>query len=382
MPLQSRLASKPHCAGRIINSMVRPSQERAVKAEQVERALDPVTPKGDKPLLFRPFFDMASGFWLGETRRQAWLLTGGVLLFVLLNLGAALAVNRWNRYFFDALERKDFAAFASGIGIILGLVLFSAAVSVALVHCRMRLQLRWRQWLTRISPKGGSRAAASISSTSSAARLPIPNFVSPTTRGSRSSRWSTSRSGFATPCSPRSPSRASSGRRGGSISIGGWTVPGYMVIAALIYSGLISAGMVVIGRPLVDAVEAEERRRGEAALRAYPRARTGGEHRVDRRRRRRAGSPDRDLPRPRRALAQGHHAAGAHDMGAERKRSARPDHPAPSRRAKISIRRDEPGHADAGRSGLRSGPDRAELARRQFNQTGRVVRLGAARRWL
>src|SRR5436190_1466858 len=51
----------------------------------------------------RKFLRMARGFWSGETKREAWLLTGGVLLFVILNLAAALGVNRWNRYFFEPL---------------------------------------------------------------------------------------------------------------------------------------------------------------------------------------------------------------------------------------------------------------------------------------
>jgi putative ATP-binding cassette transporter len=50
---------------------------------------------------------LARGFWTGETRPKAWFLTFGVLVFVLANLGAALGVNRWNRFFFDALEKKD-----------------------------------------------------------------------------------------------------------------------------------------------------------------------------------------------------------------------------------------------------------------------------------
>src|SRR5688572_19586079 len=89
-----------------------------------------------------PFFRLAGGFWNGDTSRRAWLLTIGVFVFVFANLGAALAVNRWNKYFFDALERKDTPTVVSAIGIIVGLALLSAAVSVGLVHMRMRLQLR------------------------------------------------------------------------------------------------------------------------------------------------------------------------------------------------------------------------------------------------
>ncbi len=44
----------------------------------------------------RSFFRMARGFWTGSTKLRAWLLTLGVLAFLLANLSAALGVNRWN----------------------------------------------------------------------------------------------------------------------------------------------------------------------------------------------------------------------------------------------------------------------------------------------
>jgi ABC-type uncharacterized transport system fused permease/ATPase subunit len=78
-----------------------------------------------------------------------WLLTSAVLFFLFANLGAALAFNRWYKFFFDALEQKDTRTVALGLGLVLALALFSAAFSVGLLHARMRLQLRWRQWLTR-----------------------------------------------------------------------------------------------------------------------------------------------------------------------------------------------------------------------------------------
>jgi len=50
---------------------------------------------------------LSLGFWNGETRVRAWLLTTAILFFLLANLGAAIAFNRWNKFFFDALEQKD-----------------------------------------------------------------------------------------------------------------------------------------------------------------------------------------------------------------------------------------------------------------------------------
>src|SRR5919202_460008 len=78
----------------------------------------------------RSFFRMARGFWTGRRKRQAWILTIGLLAFALANLVAALGVNRWNKFFFDALEQKNVAAVFIGVGIVLALAIASAAASV------------------------------------------------------------------------------------------------------------------------------------------------------------------------------------------------------------------------------------------------------------
>jgi len=70
---------------------------------------------------------------------RAWLLTSTALFLLFANLGAALAVNRWNKFFFDALEQKDTETIVIGLGLVLVLAFFSAAFSVGLLHARMRL---------------------------------------------------------------------------------------------------------------------------------------------------------------------------------------------------------------------------------------------------
>ena len=95
------------------------------------------------------FLSLSLGFWSGESRARAWLLTIAVLFFLFFNLGAALAVNLWNKFFFDALEQKDAKAVLFGIGLVLALAFCSAVGSVGLLHARMRLQVRWRQWFAQ-----------------------------------------------------------------------------------------------------------------------------------------------------------------------------------------------------------------------------------------
>ena len=64
----------------------------------------------------RRFLRLSLGFWSGTTRAQAWLLTVAILFFLFANLGAAIAVNRWNKFFFDALEQKDAQTVILGLG--------------------------------------------------------------------------------------------------------------------------------------------------------------------------------------------------------------------------------------------------------------------------
>jgi putative ATP-binding cassette transporter len=66
----------------------------------------------------------------------------------LLQLGAQLSVNEWNRKFFDALESRNVESLGWATALLPVLVVFSGfAVSGALV-ARMTLQMRWREWLT------------------------------------------------------------------------------------------------------------------------------------------------------------------------------------------------------------------------------------------
>ena len=67
------------------------------------------------------FLRMSLGFWVGASRTRAWLLTLAVLIFLAANLFAALAVNMWNKLFFDALEQRDTKTVFIAIGYVIAL---------------------------------------------------------------------------------------------------------------------------------------------------------------------------------------------------------------------------------------------------------------------
>ncbi|WP_375457587.1 ABC transporter ATP-binding protein/permease [uncultured Enterovirga sp.] len=213
----------------------------------------------------RAFFDISSGFWKGRTKRRAWLLTSLLFALIIVNLGVALLINRWNKFFFDSLERKDVSNVGLGILIILGLALAAAAVAVTMVHVRMRLQLAWRKWLTNnlierwlserrfyqltIVAGEGGHPEFRIADDVRLAVEPLVDFAIGLTNAVLAAAaffgvlWAVA----------------------GSITVGPITIPGYMVFASMAYAALTSTGMVLIGKPLIQRVE--QKNAAEARLR-------------------------------------------------------------------------------------------------------------------
>lgn len=98
----------------------------------------------------KAFAAIACGYWTAPGYRgAAWLLTGGMLLLGIANVGIALWLNLWNRDFFNALEKKDLAELFHLLWILAAIVL-SAGVGVAIqLHVKRSLQIYWRTWLSR-----------------------------------------------------------------------------------------------------------------------------------------------------------------------------------------------------------------------------------------
>lgn len=94
-------------------------------------------------------FGLAAPFWLrSPDRRAAWTL--GLVLVGLVVLGTVL--NLWltelQKAFFDALERRDGAAFRSAITLFFGGVVALIAAAVTQAYLEQALEIRWRSHLT------------------------------------------------------------------------------------------------------------------------------------------------------------------------------------------------------------------------------------------
>jgi putative ATP-binding cassette transporter len=88
--------------------------------------------------------------WLtAEDRGHARLLIVGVVALTIAQVLVQIRFNTWNRDFFNALDKRDAAAFREQILVFLLLAAASMAAAVYQLYLKQLLQLGWREWLTR-----------------------------------------------------------------------------------------------------------------------------------------------------------------------------------------------------------------------------------------
>lgn len=200
------------------------------------------------------FISVASQFWSGPTRRTASLLSLGFVGCLVANTMMAVAVNSWSKYFFDALQGKDIPALKYSVILVLILAAGSAIASILLVQMRMRLALRWREWLT------GSLVSRWLAKRRFYQLSILRSVDNPEARIAEDGRLSIEllvdlAGGIINTLLLSASFVFVLWRVGGSITIGGVTIPGYLVIAVVVYTALTSFSMYKLGRPLVACVE-------------------------------------------------------------------------------------------------------------------------------
>lgn len=216
------------------------------------------------------FMRLGSGYWSGRDAASAWLMSTGVLLLVLLGIVMQVGVNQWYALFFNAIEQKSWGSLAEALQLILLLTLAMGISGAAFVHVKMRLQVRWRQWLTdalverwladrrfyRLSVANGegiSNPEFRISEDVRNATEPLVEFVAALTTAVLTAATFIGILWYV----------------GGTLNVdvAGRTIgiPGFMVMGVLAYSLSATLLMVWIGRPLVARLEA--RNTAEAGLR-------------------------------------------------------------------------------------------------------------------
>jgi vitamin B12/bleomycin/antimicrobial peptide transport system ATP-binding/permease protein len=212
------------------------------------------------------FARLSTGFWRGESAPRAWTITLALVAFLTLSIGATLALNLWNKWFFDALAAKDGATLTKAV-LALGLIIGAmAAVGVGIVRSRETLQVRWREWVTRqLIDRWIDRQRFYHLG------LTRTEPANPEYRIADDTRWATEIMvdcgiGFFLAIIGAATFISILWSVGGSLktSFGGIPIiiPAYMVLAALLYGIVASALMLRIGKPLLGSVVAKNEAEG------------------------------------------------------------------------------------------------------------------------
>lgn len=208
---------------------------------------------------------LAAGFWRGPNWRAAWLISAGAAGFELANIALQVAMNRWSRGFFDALEQRSPEGISAAATAFVPLALAATATVAAAILCKVMLQVYWRQsvtqaltkrWLTdrafyRMSVLHGADIAPEHRLTEDA-RMTVAPVVDLTI-------------GFLSAALTFVVFVGILWNVGGAMTILGIDVPGFMVFAAVMYSVTVWSLMALVGSPYTQRVR--ERSEAEARFR-------------------------------------------------------------------------------------------------------------------
>src|SRR5215467_3229826 len=211
------------------------------------------------PRVVGAFGRFAGGFWRGTSALRAWALTLGLALFLILSTAATVALNQWNRWFFDSLENRDVEGLTHAVFVFGLIVVAMAAVGVGIVLTRETLQVDWRAWIVRHLVDRWLSRQRFYHLNVTGKEPPNPEY-----RISDDTRWATEPLvdlgiGLVLAVVGAAAFISILWTVGGSLTLtlgsaGPVTIPAYMVLLALLYGCLASGLMLWVGAPLVGYV--------------------------------------------------------------------------------------------------------------------------------
>jgi putative ATP-binding cassette transporter len=220
-----------------------------------------------KDYLLTRFWISARGFWGSNGDRLAWILSIGLLVLIVANVGFQYGINVWNRAIFDAIEKRDSATVFYLSAVFFPLAIGSVVLAVAQVFARMSIQRRWRAWLTN----------SVVSRWLTNGRYYQLNLVSgdhqnPEYRIAEDLRVATdSPVDFAAGVTSAFLSATTFivvlWTIGGALTVtiagSTITIPGFLVIAAVLYAAIASGSIMTIGRGFVQVSEGKNQAEAE-----------------------------------------------------------------------------------------------------------------------
>ncbi len=99
--------------------------------------------------LVRAFRDFLVTLWSTEGRHILTMLTAAVVLVIGLTVVAQVALNAWNRPFYDAIQKRDLPAFLYQSLVFCVIAGSLLVLNVAQAWLREMIKLKSREWLTR-----------------------------------------------------------------------------------------------------------------------------------------------------------------------------------------------------------------------------------------
>ncbi|WP_284160382.1 ABC transporter ATP-binding protein/permease, partial [Agrobacterium tumefaciens] len=220
-----------------------------------------------KKYLLKRFWISARGFWSRRGDALAWPFSIGLLAMIGINVGFQYGINVWNRGIFDAIEKRDASTVYFLASIFPPLVLGSVMIVTSQVYVRMRIQRRWRSWLTKVL----------VSRWIAHGRYYQLNLIdgdhqNPEARLSEDMRIATEApvdfvAGVIAAFVSASTFIVVLWTIGGALTLpigGAWiTIPGFLVIAAVIYALITSSSIALIGRNFVRVSEVKNQLEAE-----------------------------------------------------------------------------------------------------------------------
>jgi putative ATP-binding cassette transporter len=211
------------------------------------------------PEFFKTFWRVAGGYWSSDEKVKVRLLTLALVALTICQVGVPVALNRWMRWLFDALEQKAMHQFAHLSTILLVILVSNVAIVNLHLRVKRRLQIGWREWLSHQVERNWMRAGRHYqigylpgphdnpdgriaedikSATEFAIDLGHSLFYDLLLLVSFTQiLWTLSQAPYIV------------------INEVPYYVPGYLVWLAVIYAGMGSAIALALGRPLIRAVD-------------------------------------------------------------------------------------------------------------------------------
>jgi vitamin B12/bleomycin/antimicrobial peptide transport system ATP-binding/permease protein len=241
---------------------------------------DAKTPAAASQTLTARFWSSALGFWRSGGANAAWPLTLALIVLLFASLGVDLLINRWNKWFFDALDQRNAAEALRQAMVFVPFAAASVVMGVMNVYLRMTMQRIWRAWMN-------SHVLDDWLAHDRYYQLNLirGDHQNPEYRISEDLRVATDAPvdfavGLFTALLSAVAFIVVLWTIGGSLSFQAFgtqiTIPGFLVLAAIVYAGLGSGSMLLIGRNFVAI--AEQKNQAEAEYRyVLQRVRENGE---------------------------------------------------------------------------------------------------------